>query len=219
MFKDMKAAIFDLDGVIVDTAKYHYLAWRKLANTLGYDFSEADNEQLKGVNRMQSLQIILDMGNIKMDEEGMIKLARMKNEWYVNYVCEMDANEILPGARRFIEQQKEEGLLVALGSASKNAPMILERVGLTDLFDAIIDGNKVSASKPDPEVFLKGAQELGVEPQFCMVFEDSRSGIEAARRAGMYAIGIGSSLDLPDADLVTPGLHKLLSPGIYQPIG
>jgi len=210
MLKSIKGAIFDLDGVIVDTAKYHYIAWRRLANELGFDFTEADNERLKGVSRMRSLEILLEIGGLSIDEEMMLELARKKNDWYVEYISKMDESELLPGARDYLIRLKSIGIKVALGSASKNAPLILNNLKITQLFDVIIDGNKVSKAKPDPEVFLLGAKELGLKPVDCVVFEDAEAGIEAAKRAGMKAVGIGSKDILKQADMVIKGLFELV---------
>lgn len=210
MIKVVEAAIFDLDGVIVDTAKYHYLAWKRLADELGVPFGERDNERLKGVGRMRCMDIILELGGLSMAEPEKERHAARKNAMYVEYISAMGRDEILPGAAEYIASLRAGGVGVALGSASRNAPLILERLGISGLFDAVIDGSKVSRSKPDPEVFLAGAAALGREPAYCAVFEDAAAGIEAARRAGMYAVGIGSREDLPEADLVVRGLYELL---------
>jgi beta-phosphoglucomutase len=205
----VKGCIFDLDGVIVDTAKYHYLAWKRLARELGFDFTEKDNERLKGVSRMASLEILLKVGGLSFDEETKLALATKKNQWYVDYITVMDESEVLPGAKEFIEKAKAAGLKIALGSASKNAMTILNRLKLTDCFDAVIDGNKVSKAKPDPEVFLLAAQELGLSPLCCVVFEDAAAGVEAAKRAGMKCVGVGTSSELAEADVVIPGFENI----------
>jgi beta-phosphoglucomutase len=210
MLADMKAALFDLDGVIVDTAKYHYLAWKRLADELGASFSERDNERLKGVGRMRCLDIILELGGLAMSETEKERCAAKKNAWHVEDISAMGRGEILPGAEEYIELLRARGVGVALGSASRNAPLILERLGMRSLFDAVIDGSKVTKSKPDPEVFLAGAAALGAEPRSCSVFEDSAAGIEAAKRGGMYAVGIGAREALPEADIVVGGLAELL---------
>jgi beta-phosphoglucomutase len=198
-----KACIFDLDGVIVDTAKYHYLAWKRLAKELGFEFTEKDNERLKGVSRMESLEILLSVGGIRIDDENVkLQLAEKKNKWYVEYINQMTKDEILPGVIEFLELLKSAGIKIAIGSASKNTITILERIGLKDFFDAIIDGTKISKAKPDPEVFLKAAEELGVRPEECCVFEDAVAGIQAAKSAGMKVIGVGDPMILKDADKV-----------------
>lgn len=210
MIDNFKGAIFDLDGVIVDTAKYHFLAWKRLAQELGFDFTQAHNERLKGVSRMRSLEILLEIGGLTVDEETKLKLAEKKNNWYVDYIKVMDETEILPGARDYILQLKQKGIGIALGSASKNAALILNNLKIMDLFDGIIDGNKVSKAKPDPEVFLLAAQELGQAPADCIVFEDAEAGVEAAKRAGMKVVGIGNKDILHAADMVVDGLHTLV---------
>ena len=161
----IKVCIFDLDGVVVDTAKYHFIAWRKLANELGFEFTVEENERLKGVSRMDSLNILLEIGKKTYDEETKIKLAEKKNNWYVEYITKMDESEILPGVKEFMTLLKTENIKIALGSVSKNAMSILNNIHLTEYFDSIIDGTKVSNAKPDPEVFLNAAKELKVLPQ------------------------------------------------------
>lgn len=199
---NIKACLFDLDGVIVDTAKYHYLAWKKLANELGFEFTEKDNERLKGVSRMKSLEILLEIGGLTFDEASKENLAAKKNAWYVEYISEMDSSEILPGVLNFLNSLKENGIKTALGSVSKNAMTILTNTGITACFDAVIDGTKITNAKPHPEVFLMGAEELGVDPKDCVVFEDAQAGIEAAINAGMYSIGVGSPEVLNKANFV-----------------
>jgi len=206
---NVKACIFDLDGVIVDTAMYHYQAWKRLANSLGFDFTEHDNEQLKGVSRVRSLEIILELGGITKTEAEQERLAAQKNEWYVEMISHMKPDEILPGAKEFVQACRDAGIKTALGSASKNSMMILDKIGMTSLFDAIIDGNKVTKAKPDPEVFIKGAEELGVQPADCVVFEDAIAGVEAAKAGGMKAVGIGSPEVLKQADMVLSGLSEM----------
>lgn len=205
----IKGCIFDLDGVIVDTAKYHYLAWKRLAGELGFEFSEKDNERLKGVSRMASLEILLEVGGLSFNEETKLALATKKNQWYVDNIIVMKEDEVLPGAKEFIESAKAAGLKVALGSASKNAMTILSGLKLSDYFDAIIDGNKVSKAKPDPEVFLLAAQELGLDPENCVVFEDAKAGVEAAKRAGMRCVGVGTSPELSGADIRIHGFENM----------
>jgi beta-phosphoglucomutase len=205
----IKACIFDLDGVIVDTAVYHYKAWKRLANELGFDFTEEDNEKLKGVSRKRSLELILQWGGVTKTEAEKEELATRKNDWYVDMISRITPDEILPGAKEFLITCRGAGLKTALGSASKNSMTILDKINLTGLFDAIIDGNKVSKPKPDPEVFLKGAEALGVIPAECVVFEDAIAGIEAALNGGMKAVGIGSPTVLVHANLVVSGLNEM----------
>jgi len=214
----IKALIFDLDGVIVDTAKHHYKAWKALANNLGFDFTENDNERLKGVSRVRSLEILLEIGNYKATEEQKLEFADRKNKQYVGFISEMNADEILSGVIPFLESAKADGMKIVLGSASKNAPLILEKIGLMKLFDAVIDGNKVSKAKPDPEVFLKGAAAVNADPSECVVFEDAEAGIEAAKNAGMKTVGIGNPEILGDADIVIPGFAGITVNGLLKKI-
>ena len=201
----IRGLIFDLDGVIVDTAKYHYLAWKELAGELGIRFTKKDNERLKGVSRVRSFEIILEIGGLTLPEEQKQAYCTRKNDNYLEYIGRLTENEILPGAKQFLLDARAAGYRVALGSASKNTSLILEKLKITGLFDSVIDGNKVSKAKPDPEVFLKGAEELGLGPGECLVFEDAEAGVEAAHNAGMKAVGIGSRKRLPMADLNIPG--------------
>jgi beta-phosphoglucomutase len=194
-----KAFIFDLDGVIVDTAKYHFLAWQKIASQLGIEFTPEHNEELKGVSRVRSLDIILKLGNIEASEENKNKWLIQKNEDYLSYIEHMDETEILPGVLNILEFIKEKKQLIALGSASKNARPILEKVKILHLFDAIVDGNDVTNAKPDPEVFVRGAKLLNVSNENSMVFEDAVAGIQAANIANMISIGIGDAKILHEA--------------------
>ena len=192
--------IFDLDGVIVDTAKYHYLAWKKLANELGFDFTEEQNELFKGVSRKRCLEILLDIGKVKATQEQFDAWMAEKNEDYLEYIENMDASEILPDVTKVLKYLKSKEVPIALGSASKNAKPILEKVGLLPYFDVIVDGNSVTKAKPDPEVFLIAARKLGVRAKDCVVFEDAVAGIEAANNAEMTSIGIGDARVLSGAD-------------------
>jgi|WetSurMetagenome_2_1015567.scaffolds.fasta_scaffold01132_7 beta-phosphoglucomutase len=203
------ACIFDLDGVIVDTARYHFLAWKKLADQLGVHFTEEDNERLKGVSRMASLNIILELGDIKTDEISKVRYATLKNNWYVDFINKMTPGELLPGSIDFIMELKKAKIRVAIGSASKNTPLILMRVGILQLFDAVADGNNVSKAKPNPDVFLKAAEMVNIKPQNCVVFEDAIAGVQAALNAGMMCIGIGSPKILTEAHFVVSGLKDM----------
>lgn len=205
----IKACLFDLDGVLVDTAKYHYLAWKRLADELGFTFTEQDNEKLKGVSRMASLDILLSVGHLQFDDAKKLELAERKNNWYFESISKMDHTEILPGVLEFLMACRENGLKTALGSASKNAMTILNHTGLTPYFDAVIDGTHTNQAKPDPEVFLRGAAALSVPPDQCVVFEDAEAGVEAAHRAGMSCVGIGSTATLGRAELVIPSLQHM----------
>lgn len=215
----IEACIFDLDGVVVDTAKYHFIAWRALADELGFEFTPEDNERLKGVSRMQSLEILLEIGGLQFTDQEKEEMAARKNALYVSYIEKMTPEEILPGVELFLQELRKNKIKIALGSASKNAPMILERIGLTALFDSVIDGNSITEAKPNPEVFLKGAESLGVKPEHCVVFEDAIAGIEAARNAGMRCVGIGQPDTLGMADLVIPGFQDFTVAGLIKAIG
>ena len=206
----IQAAIFDLDGVIVDTAKYHYLAWKRLAAELGFDFTEKDNEKLKGVSRMKSLEILLSIGKINnlLEEEKEI-LANKKNNWYVEYISKIGPEEILPGSLEIIGFLKSNSIKIGLGSASKNAITIIKNIKLFHAFDSIVDGNKINKAKPDPQVFMLVADELNVSYNKSVVFEDAEAGIEAALNAGMKCVGIGNKEILGKADIIVPSLDKL----------
>ncbi len=192
--------IFDLDGVIVDTAGYHYLAWKKLADQLGIAFSEEQNERFKGVSRRRCLEILLELGGMEVSKEQFDAWLVEKNEDYLSYINDMDTSEILPDVTKVLDYLKSRGIPMALGSASKNALPILEKVKLLPYFESVVDGTKVTKAKPDPEVFLIAARDLGVPPEDCVVFEDAVAGIEAAKRAGMVSVGIGDADTLSEAD-------------------
>ena len=197
-----KAFIFDLDGVIVDTAKYHFLAWKKIANQLGINFTEEHNELLKGVSRIRSLDIILELGKKEATQEEKNMWLKQKNEDYLSQLVDMDDREILPGVFEVLKFLKDNNQPIALGSASKNARPILEKTGILSYFDAIVDGNDVTNAKPDPEVFLIAAKLLNVKPENTVVFEDSVAGIQAANIANMISIGIGDKTILHEAKYV-----------------
>lgn len=197
-----KAALFDLDGVLVDTAKFHFLAWKQLADRLGIDFTEQDNEKLKGVSRVESLDILLKLGDKQYSESEKNAMAEEKNQSYVKYIQKMDASEILPGVLTTLKALQKRQIKIGLGSASKNTAIILENTGLGQYFDVIIDGNVVRNAKPDPEVFIKGAECLAIDNHDCVVFEDSEAGCQAAKSAGMYAVGVGQAINLPSADAI-----------------
>jgi len=197
-----KGFIFDLDGVIVDTAKYHFLAWKKLAQGLGIDFTEEENEQLKGVSRVRSLEKILAWGNKSISQERFNQLMAEKNEDYLHYINDMDESELLPKVKETLQFLKDSQQGISLGSASKNARQIIDKVNVNPFFDAVVDGNDVSKAKPDPEVFLIAAKLLNIDPQDCIVFEDSVAGVQAANIAGMTSIGIGDEKVLHEAQHV-----------------
>ena len=197
-----KAFIFDLDGVIVDTAKYHFLAWQKLAHELGIEFTPEHNEELKGVSRVRSLDIILNLGKITASQEDKNKWLIQKNEEYLSYLVDMDESEILSGVLPVLHYLKDHSQLIALGSASKNARPILEKTGILPLFDAIVDGNDVANAKPDPEVFIRAAKLLNVSNENAIVFEDSVAGVQAANIAKMTSVGIGDANILHEAKYI-----------------
>ncbi|OFX89556.1 MAG: beta-phosphoglucomutase [Bacteroidetes bacterium GWF2_33_16] len=200
---NIEAVIFDLDGVIVDTAIFHYQAWKRLANEMGFDLTIHQNEHLKGISRFESLDIVLEIGKINhLTKKEKEVLATRKNEWYKENILKMTPNDILPGVKMFLQKLKSANYKIAIGSSSKNAGIILERIGYQNYFDAVVDGNKIAFSKPDPEVFMKAANELKVNPRNCVVFEDAAAGIEAAHNAGMKAIGVGEHDVLCKADAI-----------------
>lgn len=208
----MKAVIFDLDGVVVDTAKYHYLAWKKLAEELGFYFGIEHNERLKGVSRMESLNIVLETGKITdLSEEEKLSLADRKNGYYLEMISSINESEILPGIPEFIEKLKNRNCKIALGSASKSGRMILEKLHLACKFDAIVDGNVVERPKPDPEVFVKAAELLGLSCSECIVIEDAKAGIEAAHAGNMRCVGVGDKDILKDADWNAAGTQDLVN--------
>ena len=210
-----KGFIFDLDGVIVDTARYHFLAWQKISDELGIEFTPEHNEKLKGVSRVRSLDIILELGNVNVSQDDKNIWLHKKNEDYLAYIENMDAGEILDGVENVLKYLKDRGQMIALGSASKNARPILEKTGIIHLFDAIVDGNDVTNAKPDPEVFLQAAKLLGVEPQNAIVFEDSVAGIQAANIAGMTSIGIGEASVLKEAQFIFPDFTHI-DPSFFE---
>jgi beta-phosphoglucomutase len=197
-----KAFIFDLDGVIVDTAKYHFLAWQKIANELDIDFTLEHNELLKGVSRIRSLDIILELGKVTASQEDKNKWLIQKNEEYLTYLVDMDQSELLPGVLTMLQYLKEKNQPIALGSASKNARPILEKTGIRHYFDAVVDGNDVTNAKPDPEVFLTAAKLLNIKPEDSIVFEDSVAGVQAANIGNMTSVGIGEASTLHEAKYI-----------------
>lgn len=199
-----RCGIFDLDGVLVDTAKYHYLAWKALADRLGFAFSVEQNESLKGISRMESLEVLLRFGGMEemFDQEEKLRMAEEKNRLYLEYINRLEESELLPGVTELFERMKERGVKIALGSASKNAGLILERLNISSYFDVIVDGNLVTKAKPDPEVFALGADRLGIPYEECVVFEDSVAGLLAAKKLNMGTVGIGTRENLPQADII-----------------
>ena len=205
----MKGYIFDLDGVLVDTAKYHYLAWKTIAQELDFELTPAHNEQLKGIGREVSLHKILQWAGKTLPDNDFHALALRKNQLYLQYIAHIDSSELLEGVASFLQQLKNKGKKIALGSASKNARLVLERTGILPLFNMIVDGNMVTQPKPNPEVFLKAAQGLVLPPAECCVFEDAPAGVQAAKAAGMTVIGVGEKQVLCAADEVIPNFNSI----------
>jgi len=196
----IRAAIFDLDGVIIDTAHYHYIAWKRLASEFNINLTIEANEALKGVSRSRSLELILEMGNIHLSEEDKEKYAARKNAWFIEYIESIRPEEIFLGAKELIQAIRDKGIKVALASSSKNAPRVIELLKIKDLFDTMVDGTMISQTKPHPEIFLMAAERLGVPPSECVVFEDAEAGVEAALAAGMKCVGVGSPAQLGKAN-------------------
>ena len=205
----IRGLIFDLDGVIVDTAKYHFIAWKKIAESLKVPFGETENEKLKGVSRIDSLNKILNWGGIELSKKEKEYWLDIKNSFYLKCISKISPSELLPGISKLIEDSKQSGFKIALGSASKNAILILEKVNLINSFDEIVDGTIVSLSKPSPEVFLRGAKLLKLLPEQCLVFEDAQSGVFAAKNAGMKCIAVGNTVNLEGADVVVESLKEI----------
>ncbi len=205
----IQAFIFDLDGVLTDTAEYHFLAWKQLATQLGIEFSRADNELLKGVDRMGSLELILQLGQKQLSLDDKLMLAEQKNAEYLKLVETMSPADLFPGVLPLFSSLKAAGVKTALASASKNAALVLQKLCIPDLFDYVADSNLIKNGKPDPEIFLTCAQALGVAPELCIGVEDAPAGVTAIKAAGMYALGIGEAHALTQADLVIPAISAL----------
>tara|TARA_B100000767_G_C19742391_1_gene526824 strand:+ start:264 stop:926 length:663 start_codon:yes stop_codon:yes gene_type:complete len=205
----IRALIFDLDGVIVDTAKYHFIAWKKIAESLKIPFGEIENEKLKGVSRIDSLEKILNWGGITLSKKEKEYWLDIKNKFYLNCISKISSDELLPGISKLIRQSKQCGFKIALGSASKNAILILKKVNLINSFDEIVDGTIVTLSKPNPEVFLRGAELLNLLPEQCLVFEDAQSGIFAAKNARMKCVAVGDTINLVGAEVVVESLEQI----------
>lgn len=206
----MKAVIFDLDGGIVFTDKYHYLAWKKIADELGIEFNEKINNRLRGVSRLQSLDIVLEKYDIELSEDEKYLLAENKNGFYRMLLSEMNSSDLSDEVRDTLDNLRTRGYKLAIGSSSKNTPLILSKIGLGDYFDAVSDGNNITRSKPDPEVFLKAAEYLGMAAADCYVVEDALAGIDAAKAAGMQAIAIGDATNSGNADCKLQRISELL---------
>lgn len=204
----IKAVIFDLDGVLVTTDVFHFNAWKKLAESLGImNFTKEDNARQRGVSRMASLEVVLEKSDRLFSDEEKQELAKRKNDDYVKSLSGLSENDVLPGVFEFLSFLKDNGIKTAVGSASKNAPLILKKTKLIDCFDEIVSGLDTTKSKPDPEVFVMGAERLGIAPEECLVVEDSDAGIEAAKRGGMYALAVGEAKNNPLADYSSQSLE------------
>ncbi len=201
------AAIFDLDGVVVNTAPYHYLTWKRVAAGLGFDFTLQDNERIKGATRLQSLEIVLAAGGLALSEAEKARLVEQTRAEYLQHIHTLTEADQLPGVAGFIRRLRAQGIRIGLGSASQQARLILAQIKLAGLFDAVVDGKNGLKPKPDPQVFLHAAHLLGVAPAACVVFEDAQAGLLAARAAGMLAVGVGRTADLPAADCIIPGFE------------
>lgn len=219
MTSNKKGFVFDLDGVLVDTAKYHYLAWKKFAEEFNYNFTEEENEEFKGVSRKHCLDILLNKVGVEASQDQIDQWLVQKNEEYLSYIDGMNPTEVLPGVKYLLDTLKENGIPMAVGSASKNAIPILEKVGLLDYFVDVIDGNKVTKAKPDPEVFQLAAKSLDVVNENTIVFEDAIAGIEAANAANMISIGIGDAEVLNEADYNFENFNKITNEFITELIG
>ena len=197
----IKGFIFDLDGVITDTAELHYAAWKKLSDDMGWQFDRELNEKLRGISRMDSIKVIMDHNGVSLDEGTVVELATKKNDIYVESLDDMTPNDYLPGARELLTHLRSEGFSVALGSASKNANKVLKQLNAVHFFDVVGDGNSVSKSKPAPDIFLFASDKLGLPPENCIVFEDAEKGIDAAKAGKFHSVGIGPEERVGHADI------------------
>ena len=195
------AFLFDLDGVLVSTEHNHFLAWQRCAHSLGIEFTEKENELLKGVSRVDSLKKILELGSKTISSAEFEALLKSKNDFYLESIQDLSQANLLPGVLNLLQQAKQRGVHLGVGSSSKNAHFILEKLNIRSYFEVVIDGNGVTDPKPHPEVFLNGAKALGLDPENCMVFEDAASGIAAAKAGGFFAVGVGNPHIQAQADL------------------
>lgn len=204
----IKACIFDLDGVLVDTAHYHFLAWKRLAKEFDYELTEEINEELKGVSRMKSLEIVLKHANVSIENQRKEAMADRKNTWFTEYVHSMNPDELFPGVRELFDRLRKDRIKIALASSSKNAQTIIEILGIQNEFEAVVDGTMIVHSKPDPEIFLLAAKKLNLEPADCVVFEDAEAGVEAALAAGMKCVGVGNPAKLKKANRIVDAIQN-----------
>ena len=200
----IRAFLFDLDGVLTDTSEFHFLAWQRLAVELGVPFDRADNEALRGVSRRESLLLLLK--GFPASEDQMLEWMERKNNDYLDLISQMSPADLLPGARDLLEELRQAGFFSAIVSSSKNTPLVLDRLRISDLVDAVVDGNAPARSKPAPDLFLLGAKKLDLVPAQCVVVEDAAAGVDAGKAAGMRTIGLGPVERVGHADLVLPSL-------------
>jgi beta-phosphoglucomutase len=213
----IRAFIFDLDGVLTDTAEYHYRGWKRLAEEEGLSFSREDNEHLRGISRRESLMLILK--DRVYPETKLLEMMERKNNYYLEFIKEISPRDLLPGAKELLEEIRAAGLKIALGSASKNANEVLDRLGIRSLFDAISDGYSVDRQKPAPDLFLHAAGQLNLPPAECIVVEDAAAGIEAARAGGFRSIGLGPRERVGNAEAIFPGLSKIQLADLLKALG
>ncbi|WP_321991392.1 beta-phosphoglucomutase [Marispirochaeta aestuarii] len=215
----ISAVIFDLDGVIVSTDEYHFRAWQELAKELGIAFSREDNSRQRGVSRMESLEVLLEKTERTFSKDEKLAMAEKKNSVYRDLLDRLSPDQILPGALDFAEESRKLGLKIAVGSSSRNTPFILKKIGLSDYFDAVADGNDIQRSKPDPQVFLIAAERLAVNPAECLVVEDADAGVEAAKAGGMFALAVGAAKSHTGADLRADSLEGLSIEKLLRELG
>jgi beta-phosphoglucomutase len=201
--------VFDLDGVLVDTARFHFEGWRRVARSLGFDLAPGHGELLKGISRREALDVVLAVGGRDLDERARADLAEAKNAWYVEQISHLRRDALLPGVEQVLDQLHTLQVPIALASSSKNARMILRQTGIEHCFDAVVDGHAVTLAKPDPEIFVRAAKALGMKPSECVVFEDAAAGVAGAHRAGCFVVGLGDTQVLSDADFVVGSMAEL----------
>lgn len=205
----IRACIFDLDGVLCDTSHFHFVAWAETAKKLGVEFTEQDNHQLKGVSRVGSLQYILDKKRIELSQEEFAHQLRSKNDHYLHLIRGINPDDVFNGVLDLLKELRSAGLGIGLGSSSKNAKMVIQRLGIDHFFDVVVDGNDVVNTKPDPEVFLKGADDMGIDPKNIVVFEDAPKGAQAGKTGGFKVVGIGGEELQEHADVILPNMEGL----------
>jgi len=213
----IRAFIFDLDGVLTDTAEYHYRAWKRLADEEGIPFTRQDNEALRGISRRQSLLMLLK--GRPVDESQLLEMMERKNRYYLEFIQEISPGDLLPGAKALLDEIRQAGLKAAVGSASKNARQVIERLGIQGLLDVIVDGHSVERQKPAPDLFLYAARLLGFAPPQCVVVEDAAAGIEAALAGGFRTVGLGPPQRVGKAEVVLPSLANVSLADLLAALG